>query len=134
MSSKFSGILAQARHRPIEEQEHETPEHGTQEHVVLVGAAPALLPSKDTSLEWAQQPSNPTASKEPSIETQLVNPPLKGRPRGKRSDPDFTQITAYISKKTHQEVKLALLQEGNNREISQLIEQCLSGWLEERKS
>ena len=32
--------------------------------------------------------------------------PSRGRPRGKRSDPNFEQITAYIRKQTHQASKL----------------------------
>ncbi len=36
----------------------------------------------------------------------------RGRPPGKRSDPDFEQITAYIRKDTHHAVKIALLTNG----------------------
>lgn len=53
---------------------------------------------------------------------------------GKRSDPRFTQITAYITKQTHRNVKLALLREGNDREISQLIEERLSIWLNDQNT
>lgn len=63
--------------------------------------------------------------------TGPVEAPTKkrGRPPGKRSNPDFEQITAYIRKDTHQGVKIALLQEGNGQEFSELVENLLSGWL-----
>ena len=63
----------------------------------------------------------------------LVMPPRrqgKGRPPGKRSDPDFEQVTAYIRKHTHQGVKIALLQEGKGQEFSELVEGLLARWLE----
>jgi hypothetical protein len=57
----------------------------------------------------------------------------RGRPTGKRSDPDYEQTTAYIRKETHRNVKIALLQEGEGREYSELVEDLLSGWLKARK-
>jgi hypothetical protein len=56
----------------------------------------------------------------------------KGRPPGKRSDPDFEQVTAYIRKHTHQGVKIALLQEGKGQEFSELVEGLLAKWLKSR--
>ena len=56
----------------------------------------------------------------------------RGRPRGKRSDPNFEQITAYIRKQTHQGVKIALLQEGSGQEFSELVEDLLARWLKAR--
>jgi hypothetical protein len=57
----------------------------------------------------------------------------RGRPTGKRSDPDFEQTTAYIRKDTHRNVKIALLQEGQGREYSELVEDLLSKWLKALK-
>lgn len=56
----------------------------------------------------------------------------RGRPKGKRSDPDYEQVTAYIRKDTHRDVKIALLSEGNGREFSELIQQMLEQWLRSR--
>ena len=56
----------------------------------------------------------------------------RGRPPGKRSDPDFEQITAYIRKQTHHGVKIALLQEGKGQEFSELVEGLLAKWLKAR--
>ena len=56
----------------------------------------------------------------------------RGRPPGKRSNPDFEQVTAYIRKHTHQGVKIALLQEGKGQEFSELVEGLLAKWLNAR--
>lgn len=53
----------------------------------------------------------------------------RGRPRGKRSDPNFTQITAYLRAKTIDEVKVKLIQQGSKQDTSELIEKLLSAWL-----
>ena len=59
---------------------------------------------------------------------------ISGSPRtttvGKRSDSDYRQVSAYIRKDTHQEVKIALLQE--EREFSELVEELLRDWLKSR--
>ena len=62
-----------------------------------------------------------------------TKPQGRGRPRGKRSDPDFDQVTAYIRKQTHQGTKIALLQEGRGREFSELVEDLLAKWLKARR-
>ena len=61
-----------------------------------------------------------------------TKPRGRGRPRGKRSDPEFEQITAYVRKDTHQGVKIALLQEGQGQEFSELVEDLLAEWLQVR--
>ncbi len=52
-----------------------------------------------------------------------------GRRNGKRRDPDFEQVTAYIRRSTHHSVKLALLKEDANRQFSDLVETLLAEWL-----
>jgi hypothetical protein len=54
-----------------------------------------------------------------------------GRPPGKRSDPDFEQVTAYIRRETHQSVKMELLKNGR-QEFSALVEGLLQQWLKVR--
>jgi hypothetical protein len=72
--------------------------------------------------------STSSARKEPPVESKR-----RGRPRGKRSDPDFDQTTAYIRKDTYKAVRIALLEEGEGREYSELVEEVLSDWLKKRK-
>jgi hypothetical protein len=53
----------------------------------------------------------------------------RGRRPGKRSHPDFEQITAYIREDTHHAVKIALLKNGR-KEFSELVEDLLCQWLQ----
>jgi len=45
---------------------------------------------------------------------------------GKRSHPDFTQVTAYIKKNTHEEVMRKIYK---RQEFSELLEELLTEWL-----
>lgn len=65
----------------------------------------------------------------PDIRVAELPKPSRGRPAGKRTDPEYSQVTAYIRKNTHHAVKVRLLQEGQDREFSELVEQLLDGWL-----
>ena len=53
----------------------------------------------------------------------------RGRPSGKRSDDDFVQVTAYIQKDTHRDVKIALLKSGSDLDFSELVDNLLAKWL-----
>jgi hypothetical protein len=60
-------------------------------------------------------------------------PGKRGRPKvGKRSNADYTQITAYIRTSTHKNAKIALIKEGR-RDMGELIDDLLSQWLEGQK-
>ncbi len=79
------------------------------------------------------------AAKERDLEVETPAPaepkPQKsGRPRGKRSNPDYEQVTAYIKRETYRNTKIALLQQENKQEFSELVEQLLSEWLSTQKS
>ncbi len=73
-------------------------------------------------------------------EAETVSPPSpalletsaskkRGRPSGKRSDSQFIQITAYIHKHTHRDVKIALLKSGSDQDFSELVDGLLAEWL-----
>lgn len=155
-NSKFSGIFAQAREREESNPPEKSPEIPGEIGVDLEDESaqiPSQEPPKTAQFTGESAPkkpiSKPKTSSEP-LSKAAVSPaktlpkvadegakndsatPLIGRPKGKRSDPNFTQITAYISKKTHQNVKLALLNEGQKREISELIEDQLVAWLDQK--
>lgn len=53
----------------------------------------------------------------------------RGRPKanGKRLNPDYTQVTAYIPSDLHTETKINLIRTGK-REFSILIEELLTSW------
>jgi hypothetical protein len=48
---------------------------------------------------------------------------------GKRTDPAYTQISAYVRKTTVLATKRALLDEVEERDVSELIEELLAAWL-----
>ena len=48
---------------------------------------------------------------------------------GKSSDPDYTQVLAYIRRATHKEVRKTLLDDETGKDFSDLMESLLSDWL-----
>lgn len=69
----------------------------------------------------------------PPIVDEKSQPAKKGRPKGKRSNPDFEQVTAYVRSKTYRQTKIALLQQEELEDFSELVEELLSEWLREQK-
>jgi hypothetical protein len=55
-----------------------------------------------------------------------------GRPKGKRSNPNYIQISGYVTLKTYKAVKNALFKE--EMEYSELIQLLLDEWLLKRKA
>ncbi len=70
---------------------------------------------------------------------QETEPPRRpGRPNGKRSDPEFTQTTAYIREATYLDIQDELRAEKRRvkrdaRDYSDLVEELLAKWLKARK-
>ena len=69
----------------------------------------------------------PPSMAEPKSPRQ--EPRRRGRPRGKRSDPNFEQVTIYIRKTTHKKSKMKLLAAEEKQEFSELVENLVGGWL-----
>lgn len=90
------------------------------------------------SHEPEQEVENHTQETEIQITQQpevVQQPSRRGRPKAKRSDPDYEQVTAYIRKNTHTAVKIELLknsQNGEKREFSELVQDLLEQWLNSR--
>lgn len=93
-------------------------------------------PSSDTSS--ASKKSSQPDSKQPSAAAK----PKKrgpGRPPGRRSNPDYTQISAYIPLELLLEVQDELAEERREkkqrtpRPVSGLMEELLASWLKKRK-
>lgn len=57
----------------------------------------------------------------------------RGRPKGKRSNPDFEQVTAYVRSQTYRQTKIALLQQSELEDFSELVEELLTEWLSTQK-
>jgi hypothetical protein len=51
---------------------------------------------------------------------------------GKYKNPAYVQRTAYIQKTTDYAVKMKLLQQGGEKEFSELVEELLATWLKEQ--
>ena len=93
------------------------------------------MSSKFKGLLDAAKGKEPEEQEAEVNQPQLVEeaePPKRGRPKGKRSHPDYEQVTAYIKKDTYQEIKITLLREGQKREFSELIQELLDDWLKSR--
>jgi len=60
--------------------------------------------------------------------------PRMGRPPGKRSDPSFEQVSAYVPRELYRKVRIALLEDDRAHEFSELMADLLSAWLAGRKS
>ncbi|WP_193200598.1 hypothetical protein [Nostoc sp. MG11] len=100
--SKFKGILDAAKGREPE-------------------------PEKSSQKTETQKPQ-PEKVQPHSVDQLQSEPPKRGRPKAKRSDPDYEQVTAYIRRDTHTTVKIELLksaQDGQKREFSELVQDLL---------
>ena len=75
-------------------------------------------------------PPQPETSQLPEPETESKQ---RGRPRGKKSDPEYEAAIAYIRKKTHIQVKRLLLdkeEQGEKQDFSELVQELLELWVE----
>jgi hypothetical protein len=62
---------------------------------------------------------------------QTADSPTATSPRkGKRNDPDYTQISAYVRKETHRAVMQEIV---TKRDLSDLIEELFTEWLKKQK-
>jgi hypothetical protein len=68
----------------------------------------------------------PLAQKTTSIKSEK-------RAAGKSSNSDFTQVLTYIKKDTHNRVKAELIFDDEKRDLSDLVEELLAGWLKNKK-
>ena len=79
-------------------------------------------------------PTQPESSSEPLSEPEPeLEAKQRGRPRGKKSDPEFVSAIAYIRKKTHLQVKRLLLDKeelGDKQDFSELVQDLLDFWVE----
>lgn len=122
-ASKF-GFLKGALQNPEAEPREDTP---VDESLPAVEEA---SPSPAPSMAQAAEPAPKLKAKARSQAPEPSGP--VGRPRGKRSDGDHVQVTAYIRRATHFGVKTALLREQNGQDFSGLVEELLAKWLKSR--
>ncbi len=92
--------------------------------------------------EEPQQSTDPLpAPVTPATETPMVNPTVqrslasasRGRPAtGKRSNPDYQQVSCFVRKETYQEAQVELLRQGKKQDFSDLVDDLVSQWLQKR--
>lgn len=87
-----------------------------------------LQPSGSLRTQKSEDSNTRNAEYIESQVVQLHQPKKKGRPRGKRSNPDYEQVTAYIRKETYKNVKKKLLDDPDGRDFSTLLEELLDRW------
>jgi hypothetical protein len=83
---------------------------------------------KTESETLPQAEATPEPVNEPEPEAKQ-----RGRPRGKKSDPEYVSAIAYIKKKTHLQVKRLLLDKeelGDKQDFSELVQDLLDFWVE----
>ncbi len=86
---------------------------------------PSPAPADAVPVEVAEAPRRPQPK---PVET----PKKRGRPRGKRSDSEYNQVTAYIRADTHLSVQKLLLEDGKKKDFSELVEELLAKWVKSR--
>lgn len=95
----------------------------------------------DDALKQAKKASSSRNSKSQSPKTKEIEQveqvervkPKKRKSTGKRTDPDFKQVGAYIRKDTYLKIQRLLL-ERPNRDFSDLVEELLTDYLNNQVS
>lgn len=64
-------------------------------------------------------------------ETPPLHSPGRGRPRGKRSNPDYEPTTLLLRKDTKRAVSRRLEDEGGEMDLSDLVQHLLANWLKQ---
>ena len=95
--------------------------------LVETEAEPADAQAAEPQADVLVQQAMPPPISQPAS-TELQIPPRKrGRQTGKRSNPDYIQVGAYIPKTVDRDVKRKLLDE--DMDFSDLVTKLLQDWL-----
>ncbi len=70
------------------------------------------------------------AAADPSQDEGAVK--SNGRPPGKKTDPNYTQVTVYLEKKVHHNARKVLFD--SHRQFSDLVNELVSTWLDSQTS
>lgn len=95
--------------------------------------------SREAEIEPEVAAEPETTADEAPNEEKLQERRGPGRPRGRRSDPDYTQISAYVPLDLYLEVQELLLKERKLKrqrratDVSGLVEQLLREWVNQRQ-
>jgi hypothetical protein len=93
---------------------------------------PAIKKSSGRKKDDKELKQMASVTSEPTTRSTNRTDTKRGRPPAKRSDPDFVGLTTYVRRDTHTRAKIALLQEGKGRELSELVEDLIYSWLNKK--
>jgi hypothetical protein len=80
-----------------------------------------------------QRPDTPPGATQPDRPPREAAPPRgKGRPPGKRSDPDYQHTTVLLRKQTKKTANRLLEDADTGQDLSELIEQLLTEWIRQQ--
>lgn len=91
-----------------------------------------MAKSKFDTVLAQRKTANLESDAEAAAATETMGGRRRGRPPGKRTSPDYQQVTVYLPRALHDQVKIKLIQEGR-KEFSELVENLLINWLYKRK-
>lgn len=71
---------------------------------------------------------------QPSSNATPVDKSFVPRRLGKRTAPDYVQVGVYIPKRLHNQAKVLLIHEGQDRDFSQLIGDLLTAYVDQQNT
>lgn len=96
--------------------------------------AEAKTETKPKTKSEKKKPETASLSPAPkTVESATPKDAATKRAGGKSSNPDYTQVLTYIRRDTHKAIKKALLDDDQNRDLSDLVEELLAGWVKNNR-
>jgi hypothetical protein len=125
MAERKFAALAELRRRP----EPSAPPGDPPSDATQLGAGPPEPVIPAAAPPVAPAPLAPPAP--PPVPVAVAAEPARGRgrPPGKRSDPDWTPRTILMRAKTHRRVSILLLERDDGPDLSELVDQLLTDWI-----
>lgn len=94
----------------------------------FAGALGALNRLPEVSAESEQPVDVPSLAPAATAVAPVTAPKGRGRPTGKRSDPEFKPTTLLLREKTKRTAMRLLEDNGRGQDLSELVEQLLARW------
>ena len=91
------------------------------------GALAELRRRSEPETEALVEEATPDSASHSSSRAEI--PKGKGRPPGKRSNPDWKPRTILMRVKTHRRVSRLLLDEEDGPDLSELVDKLLTDWI-----
>lgn len=135
MAERKFAALADLRRRPEPAADEDAPPTGQVSEPLpeppaptVQAPPPAASPPDPTPPPAPATPPAPVATL-PSALVPVDAQKGRGRPPGKRSDPDWAPRTILMRSKIHRRVSIMLLEQDNGPDLSELVDQLLTDWI-----